>query len=73
MAEQALHPAVNLRAAEAGKPHTLGDREKCFDLNQAQLLFTKQADHPSSACPIRLLPAQLALESDPAFRLILIG
>ncbi len=71
MAEQALHPAVNLRAAATFKPHTVRGRKKCLDLNQAQLLCTKHADHPSSACPLRLLQAHLALESTPGFRLIL--
>ena len=60
-AEQALHPAVHLRAAASGKPHTLPGRKKCLDLNQTQLLCSKHADHPSS---------DLA-RSDSPFRLIL--
>src|ERR1017187_9146325 len=71
MAEQALYPAVNLRAAASYKPHTLRGSKKCLDLNQTQLLCSKHADHPSSACPLRLLQAQLALESTPPLRLIL--
>src|ERR1019366_8189821 len=63
MAEQTLHPAVNLRATASGKPHTLRGRKKCLDLNQTQLLCSKRADHPASACPLRLLQAHLALES----------
>src|ERR1019366_7606894 len=71
MAEQALYPAVNLRAAASYKPHTLRGSKKCLDLNQTQLLGSKHADHPSSACPLRLLQAHLALESTPPLRLIL--
>jgi hypothetical protein len=66
MAEQALHPAVNLCAPATGEPHTLRGRKECLDLNQTQLLCSKHADHPSSACPLRLLQAHLALESPPA-------
>jgi len=62
MAEQALHPAVNLPAPATGEPHTLRGRKKCLDLNQTQLLCSKHADHPSSACPLRLLQAHLALD-----------
>ena len=71
MAEQTLHPGVNLRATATGKPHTLRGRKKCLDLNQTQLLCSKHADHPSSACPLQRLQAHLALESTPPFRLIL--
>src|ERR1039458_7713806 len=71
MAEQTLHPAVNLRAPATGEPHTLRGSKKCLDLNQTQLLCSKHADHPSSACPLRLLQAHLALESTPPLRLIL--
>src|ERR1039457_3753942 len=71
MAVQALYPAVNLRAAASYKPHTLRGSKKCLDLNQTQLLCSKHADHPSSACPLRLLQAHLALESTPPLRLIL--
>src|SRR5271157_2322611 len=71
MAEQTFHPAVNLRAAASDKPHTLRGPKKCLDLNQTQLLCSKHADHPSSACPLRLLQAHLALESTPGSRLIL--
>ena len=49
IAEQALHPAVNLRAAASDKPHTLRGGKKCLDLYQTQLLCSKHADHPSSA------------------------
>ena len=62
MAEQALNPAANFRAAATFRAHTLRGREKCLDLNQAQLLCSKHADHPSSACPLRLLQAHLALD-----------
>src|ERR1019366_2302236 len=71
MAEQALYPAVNLRAATSHKPHTLRGGKKCLDLYQTQLLCSKHADHPSSACPLQLLQAHLALESTPPLRLIL--
>src|ERR1019366_875601 len=71
MAEQTLHPAVNLRAPATGEPHTLRGGKKCLDLNQTQLLGSKHADHPSSACPFQPLQAHLALESTPPLRLIL--
>src|ERR1019366_1359208 len=71
MAEQALYPAVNLRAATSHKPHTLRGGKKCLDLYQTQLLCSKHADHPSSACPLQLLQAHLALESTSPLRLIL--
>jgi hypothetical protein len=71
MAEQALYPAVNLRATASGKPHTLRGAKKRLDFHQTQLLCSKHADHPSSACPLGLLQAHLASESTSGSRLIL--
>jgi hypothetical protein len=51
-AEQTVDPAVNLRATATGEPHTLGGGKKRLDLNQTQLLGSKHADHPCSACPL---------------------
>jgi len=62
MAEQALYPAVNLRATASDKPHTLRGDKKRLDLNQTQLICSKHVDHSSSACPLRLLQAHLALD-----------
>jgi hypothetical protein len=71
MAEQPFNPAVDLCAAASDKPNTLRGPKKCLDLNQTQLLGSKHADHPSSACPFQPLQAHLALESPPRSRLIL--
>jgi len=71
MAKQAIYPAVNLRTAASHKPHTRRGTKKRLDLNQTQLLCSKHADHPSSACPLGLLQAHLALESTPGSGLIL--
>jgi hypothetical protein len=71
MAQQPFHPAVNLRAARIRQTAHCPRQKKCLDLNQTQLLCSKHADHPSSACPLKLLQAHLALESNPTLRLIL--
>ncbi len=78
MAEQPLHPVVNLRAITSSKPHTLRGGKKRLDLNQTQLLRSQHADHPPSACPLQppsgsscvgihsLAQAHLALDKSPA-------
>ena len=68
MAEQALQPpAANLRATATGKPQIVQDSKKCLDLSQTQLLSFKHADHPSSAWPLILLQAHLALKGGKSF------
>jgi len=64
-------PGLRNRCGRSSESGFSSGRKKSLDLDQTQLLCSKHADRPSSACPLQSLQAHLALESTPAFRLIL--
>src|ERR1019366_4072764 len=69
LAQNLLHPAVNLLAMFAFEPDAFAGFSKSLDLIQVQLLCFVHAGCQSSAC--HLLQAHLVLETASSFRLIL--